>query len=220
MKHKGKFISVRKQNRLENLKRKENASVNDGKKEQKGTDEQKDKNDSWAEGRRIVELSVLAQGLKECVFCKDNLRLDACVDETKYGLASILYVKCVKCNNLNSVPTGKRHTTNVDGKGPPRCFDVNTKLAAAMLHAGIGEQQVNNILAELNLPSIHHKTLKEREREIGCVMEDIAENSCNAAIQAEIICSNSGDAPDLSCSEGAEVSCDGGWQKKRNRTQL
>lgn len=37
----------------------------------------------------------------------------------------------------------------------------------AMINVGIGEQQMNNILAELNIPSIHHKTLKEREREVG-----------------------------------------------------
>lgn len=58
-----------------------------------------------------------------------------------------------------------------------------------MINAGIGEQQVNNILAELNLPTIHHKTLKEREREIGYIIEDVAEKSCNSAIQAEILCS-------------------------------
>lgn len=35
-----------------------------------------------------------------------------------------------------------------------------------MINAGIDEQHVDNILVELNLPTIHHKTLKERESEI------------------------------------------------------
>ena len=58
----------------------------------------------------------------------------------------------------------------------------------AYINGGIGEEQINNILAVLNLPSVHHKTLKEREREIGRAFEKVAEASCNSAIQEEISC--------------------------------
>lgn len=60
----------------------------------------------------------------------------------------------------------------------------------AMINVGIGEQQMNNILAELNIPSIHHKTLKEREREVGRAFEEVADKSCNNALLDEIICTN------------------------------
>ncbi|KAK3084401.1 hypothetical protein FSP39_012922 [Pinctada imbricata] len=72
-----------------------------------------------------------------------------------------------------------------------------------MLNVGIGEQQINNVLAELNLPAIHHKTLKQREREVGRAFEKVAESSCNAAILSE-----------MSFSGDSQVSCDGGWQRR------
>jgi hypothetical protein len=55
-----------------------------------------------------------------------------------------------------------------------------------MLNAGVGEQQVNNILAELNLPCISHKTLKAREREIGETICTTADTSCDKAVHEEI----------------------------------
>lgn len=55
-----------------------------------------------------------------------------------------------------------------------------------MLNAGVGEQQINNILAELNIPTISHTTLKKREREIGKVFEDVSSTSCDRAIDEEM----------------------------------
>ncbi|XP_062603897.1 uncharacterized protein LOC134265692 isoform X2 [Saccostrea cucullata] len=211
MKYKGKFASEKKIASLKNLVFKTNSQTEKKTEEAPGSLTTCSDVNSWESGRRVVELKLLAEGLKECVFCKEPLHLSSCTGEKKYGLASILYINCLKCSNTNSVPTGKRHNTN--GKGPARCFDINTKLAAAMINAGIGEQQVNNILAELNLPTIHHKTLKEREREVGHIIEDIAEQSCNSAIQAEILCSESGDASNPSDVD-IGVSSDGGWQKR------
>ena len=46
-----------------------------------------------------------------------------------------------------------------------------------MIHAGIGETQLNNLLAAMNLHCINSKTLKDREIEIGEVMEFSAEAS-------------------------------------------
>ena len=57
---------------------------------------------------------------------------------------------------------------------------------SAMLNVGIGEQQINNILAEINLPSINPVTLKKREREIGTYFEEVSNASCDRAIQEEI----------------------------------
>ena len=36
-----------------------------------------------------------------------------------------------------------------------------------MLHAGIAERQVNQILTTLNIKSVNHKSLKRVEREVG-----------------------------------------------------
>lgn len=55
-----------------------------------------------------------------------------------------------------------------------------------MIHTGIGETQVNNLLAEMNLPSISKTTLKSREREIGRSIEKVAKESTKNALEEEI----------------------------------
>ena len=51
--------------------------------------------------------------------------------------------------------------------------------ALAVIDAGVGETQMNDILADLNIPSPHHKTLKRREREAGPSFEKVADSSCD-----------------------------------------
>ena len=51
--------------------------------------------------------------------------------ETKLGLSSILWVRCVR-GELNSVPTSKTHRKKQ--KGRPLYY-VNTKSATGLLHA-------------------------------------------------------------------------------------
>lgn len=71
----------------------------------------------WREGRRVVELGVLAEGLAACAFCFVPLHLRDCVDIYDFGLASVLHIPCSSCKEINKVPTGKRHG---------RVWDVNT----------------------------------------------------------------------------------------------
>ena len=44
---------------------------------------------------------------------------------------------------------------------------------------------MNAILADLNIPSPHHKTLKRREREAGPSFEKVADSSCDKAVKEE-----------------------------------
>ena len=53
------------------------------------------------------------------------------------------------------------------------------------IHAGIGATKVNAFLTTMNLPPIHHKTLKRREREVGVAAETLAKRSCSEALQQE-----------------------------------
>ncbi|XP_052761939.1 uncharacterized protein LOC128204572 [Mya arenaria] len=153
------------------------------------------------EGRRVVELKILIDDLIKCCKCAGQLSLTNITSETKYGLGSILHIKCMSCL------AGKRHKAS-DHKTGTRCFDVNTKLAAAMINASVGEQQMNNILAYMNLPLVNKKTLKNREREIGESIEAVAAQSCSRAVEEEI--RNSEETDD----QWVEVSADGGWQKR------
>ena len=55
-----------------------------------------------------------------------------------------------------------------------------------MLHTGIGETQVNNLLTSMNVPPIHHNTLKRREREAGKGIETVANRLMAKALLEEI----------------------------------
>ena len=78
---------------------------------------------AWRDGRRIVELGVLADGLSGCQKCGLPLSLQNCVSINTHGLAATLKIMCVNtvCQYTNCIPTGKKHG---------QVWDVNTKLAA------------------------------------------------------------------------------------------
>ena len=95
-----------------------------------GAEEEVRTTGSWQEGRRVVELDLLAVGLKSCQRCSQSLRLDNKVGERRFGLGLILLVKCsyTECSHVNGVPSGSRHKPEKGGIA----WDVNTKLAAGM----------------------------------------------------------------------------------------
>ncbi|XP_048743376.1 uncharacterized protein LOC125656832 isoform X3 [Ostrea edulis] len=152
------------------------------------------------QGRHIIEINFLAKELmKGCHYCCKPLNLSACIGDSRYGLGSLLHIKCENCKKVSLVPTGKRHG--------PNAWDVNSKLGAAMLFCGIGETAINALLAALNLPSVTPTTLKRREREAGVAFEAVADATCQNAILNE---KNSCEVTD---SEEA-VSFDAGWQTR------
>ncbi|XP_062597083.1 uncharacterized protein LOC134258539 [Saccostrea cucullata] len=74
-------------------------------------------------GRHIVELQVLGNQLKKgCIMCGEKLQLSSCIGEGRYGLGSMLHIKCLACQKLNKIPTGKRRQNGV--------WDINSKLGA------------------------------------------------------------------------------------------
>ena len=77
---------------------------------------------SWQTGRRVVELSVLADNMY-CDVCKSPLHLSNTIRERRLGLGSTLHIKCssVLCTAICQVDTGKR--------GASGSFDVNSKAA-------------------------------------------------------------------------------------------
>ena len=84
---------------------------------------------SWDDGRRVVEMGMLTGGLKSCCFCQQPIQLKNVVDENRYGLASLLYIQCsCTCGQINTVRTGKSHRCNDACRGVP-IYDTNTKLA-------------------------------------------------------------------------------------------
>ena len=163
----------------------------------------------WNEGRRVVELAVLAEGLEKCCAsdCNEPLRLKNIECETKLGLSSLLYVRCV-CGELNKVPTSKSHGEKQRGRS---LYDVNTKLATGLIHAGLSIVSVQRLLECLEIPPPSRNCLKQREREVGPVFEKIADATCKNALELETFLSWS------ECQEGPvdiTASYDMGWQKR------
>ena len=88
----------------------------------------------WNEGRRIVELSTLANNLSECAANGCNLLQDLrnIVGESRSGFGSVLSIRC-SCGVVNKVRTCSTHKSS---QGRP-IFVVNTKAAVAMIHTGM-----------------------------------------------------------------------------------
>ncbi|XP_071141460.1 uncharacterized protein [Mytilus edulis] len=160
--------------------------------------------EDWREGRRIAELDVLATGLRACLKCGLPLQLGHTIDIQTYGLGGLLKVQCfnTSCMHVNSVPTGKRHD---------RVWDVNSKLATgtwtSLVHSGLGERQANSFLSELNIPAFSYKLVSARLREVGNVVEEVAKESTNEALEKELAA--------VEQKKGKlVVAVDAGWQKR------
>ena len=77
-----------------------------------------ERNEDWKNGRRVVELEKMAKEMF-CDICNQWLHLKDTVKESRYGLGSVLRVKCSACGSVKKLNLGK---TNDDGG-----FDVNRK---------------------------------------------------------------------------------------------
>ena len=85
-----------------------------------------------------------------------------------------------------------------------------------MLHARIGPTHVNSLLTSINLPAVAENTLKAREREIGPVIERVAKESCEKALEVEKskwINESLNSAKVSHEGVGIGASYDTGWQK-------
>ena len=113
---------------------------------------------------------------------------------------------------MNKVSTSNQHRS---GKRGPMAYDINTRIALGALNAGIGQTHVNSLLSCLNVPSINHVTFKAREREVGKVIESVAETSCRESCCEErkraVAAGAQSDEKGL---VGILVSYDMGWQKR------
>ena len=76
---------------------------------------------AWKEGRRIVDLEELARQM-HCKHCKSLLDLNLTIKESRYGLASVLFIVC-QCGVVNDVHTARRQ----EGDGGRAMYEVNVK---------------------------------------------------------------------------------------------
>ncbi|VDI08005.1 Hypothetical predicted protein [Mytilus galloprovincialis] len=103
--------------------------------------------------------NCIVQQLKECSKCEEPLHLQNSLGVKPYGVAGILYVQYTECGDVARIRIGKTHYANKNKRG------------VGMIHAGIGETQLNNLLSTMNVHYPHHKSLNSRENEVGIIME-------------------------------------------------
>ncbi|XP_063436607.1 uncharacterized protein LOC134718035 [Mytilus trossulus] len=168
--------------------------------------DQDDTDITWKDGRRLVELSLLAEALKACVGCGSNLKLHNTINEQRFGFASILNISCEKCGYVTAIPTSKRHFT---GQRGPGAFDINTKMALGMTDCGSGHRQLNQLFATIGVPGISANALKTREREVNKPLVETAKKSCLEAIEEETALTLD-DTPH----KGLAIKYDMCWQKR------
>ncbi|CAC5378782.1 unnamed protein product [Mytilus coruscus] len=158
--------------------------------------------DDWRVGRRVVELGVIADHLQQCKHCGLPLSLHNTINIKTYGLGSVLKVLCTNksCGNINAIPTGKHDH---------KIWDVNTKLALAAIDLGLGEHQINGLLSILNIPTVSHCMIDNRIREVGDVIESVADKSLEEWTEKEKEMTRESVGND-----NVTVSVDAAWQRR------
>ena len=64
---------------------------------------------------------------------------------------------------------------------------------SGMVHSGIGHTHMSNFMSALEIPSINHRSLKQREEEAAKHIEVVAQASCEQALQEEVAMSQNED---------------------------
>ena len=54
-----------------------------------------------------------------------------------------------------------------------------------MIHSGITQRQMNARMASIEIRGLHHKFMKHREEKVHPHIEEVAHQSCDAALLAE-----------------------------------
>jgi len=55
-----------------------------------------------------------------------------------------------------------------------------------MLQSGMGVSHMTTFLAALEIPGLHHNSVRERQREVAKAVKRVAESSCLEALQEEL----------------------------------
>ena len=64
-------------------------------------------------------------------------------------------------------------------------IDINSRAVLGSFHIGVGQTQLNNFLATLNVPTMNSQLFKMRKRKIGNSIEKVAKASCEVYLKQE-----------------------------------
>ncbi|CAD6219693.1 GSCOCG00012935001-RA-CDS, partial [Cotesia congregata] len=131
-------------------------------------------------GRRIVHLKTLGKNMF-CSHCDFLLSLADLVSEKRIGLASILYLKCRKCDKITGASTDIQHRVS-NGNSH---YDSNTQLIIGSMNSGVGNTHINKVLTAMDIPQVNWKSFKTHESEVIKGVECMAQEKCLDAAKEE-----------------------------------
>ena len=101
------------------------------------------------------------------------------------------------------------NTLTKNNKAGPK--NANKQAVFGVVHAGMGESQLESIMACLEAPCLSTSCFKDKENNIvGLVLEQEATISCKKAIEEELLLTRN----DLKGNDGISISFDQAWQKR------
>lgn len=113
---------------------------------------------------------MLTTALDECMNCHEGLLdLRNSCNVCNEGVCPVMKVKCSSCDHINILRPAEHHQT---GKRGPPTSDVGA------LHSGIGHVHYLGLLSMIGISSLSSCNFKNRERESGKTVEEVARESC------------------------------------------
>ena len=114
--------------------------------------------------RRITDFELIVKHLEEgCQKCMSSpsLPTDSILGINCYP--NRLVVLCHKCDSENRIAIHSE--------------EVEDKVALASIHTDIGHSHIEGIFSIIGLPSIAHRSSKDRERQVGTAIEEAVKDS-------------------------------------------
>ena len=156
----------------------------------------------------VVNLEMLTTALEECMNCHEGpLDLRNSCNVRNEGVCPVMKVKCARCDHINILRPAEHHRT---GKRGPPTFDVNSRAGLGALHSGIGHAHYSGLLSTIGISSLSSSNFKNRERESGKAVEEVARESCQRFNDEEKRLSSTGEEEVVKVG----VSYDMGWRKR------
>lgn len=163
-------------------------------------------------GRRLISIGSFLEQIKAvnnhnpvmgCTFGNMDL-----IKETRFGLRSVICMKCNMCNLECNV------TTDCVGNG----MDVNTASVAGSMAIGIGYSQLEELLSAMEVPALSSKTYLKYHDQVSDGWEASALQEMEVAAKEEIRHAVSEGNVSVDGIPVLTVVADGGWAKRSYRT--
>ena len=156
----------------------------------------------------VVNLEMLTTALEECMNCHEGpLDLRNSCNVRNEGVCPVMKVKCARCDHINILRPAEHHRT---GKRGPPTFDMNSCAGLGALHSGIGHAHYSGLLSTIGISSLSSSNFKNRKRESGKAVEEVARESCQRFNDEEKRLSSTGEEEVVKVG----VSYDMGWRKR------